>query len=169
MFSLFPAFQSLSTSRRFLVLLPLPLALAGALAWPGEGEAPLFPPVPTLADQDGDRTPGKQAKTRKPVLPRRDPFRPLNHPAHKKELPAPAAVPPAAPGKPVTSSSPASPYRLLGILTVNGERRALVASPRGTVLAALGEALPGKGPVTAFHSSSLECDGRELSVGEVWP
>lgn len=33
MFSLFPAFQSLSTSRRLLVLLPLPLAVAGALAW----------------------------------------------------------------------------------------------------------------------------------------
>ena len=168
MFSLFPAFQSLSTSRRLLVLLPLPLAVAGALAWPGDRDAPPFPPVTTLAAQEGERPTRTPMKNRKLVLPRRDPFRPLNHPAPRKEISPPAAPSPATPGKSATFSASATPYRLLGILVVKGEKRALVASPRGTVLAALGEALPGKGPVTAFHSFSLECDGQELSIGEVW-
>lgn len=169
MFTLPPSFQSLPLQRRFLILLPLPLAVAVALAWPQDQDAPCFPPVPTLAEQDLENPPGKPARSRKMILPRRDPFRPLNHPAPKKTAPVPANSPAgtAAP-QPSKPTAPATPYRLLGILTVRGDKRALVAGPRGTVLIALGEALPGKGTITAFHSSSLECEGKALPVGEVW-
>ena len=161
MFTLSPVFQSLPASRRLLILLPLPLAVAGVLAWPQDEDAPYFPPVPTLAEQNWESPSEKPSNSRKEVLPRRDPFRPLNHPA-----PA-AAHPGAAPQKAAPAAS-VTPHRLRGILTVKGEKRALVAGSQETALIALGETLPGKGPVTAFHGASLECNGQELPVGEVW-
>lgn len=168
MFTLSPVFQSLPASRRLLILLPLPLAVAGVLAWPQDEDAPYFPPVPTLAEQNWESSSEKPSNSRKEVLPRRDPFRPLNHPAPEKTLPAPAAAHPGAAPQKAAPAAPVTPHRLLGILTVKGEKRALVAGSQETALIALGETLPGKGPVTAFHGASLECNGQELPVGEVW-
>lgn len=169
MFTLPPALQSLSPTRRLLVLLPLPLAVTAALAWPREQEEPYFPPVPTLAEQDGGFSLQKSAGSRKPVLPRRDPFRPLNHPLSRKTVSSPPAATPEAAAKPAAPAAPAAPHRLLGILTVKGEQRVLVAGPQGTSLLAPGEELPGQGTITAIHSASLHCAEKELSVGEVWP
>lgn len=168
MFTLSPVLQSLPASRRLLILLSLPLAVAGALAWPQDEDTPYFPPVPTLAEQEWEIPPEKPSNSRKELLPRRDPFRPLNHPAPEKTLPAPAATYPGAAPHKAAPAAPVMPHRLLGILTVKGEKRALVAGPQGTTLIAPGETLPGKGLVTAFHGSSLECNGQELPVGEVW-
>lgn len=168
MFSLPSALQALPASRRLLILLPLPLAVTAALAWPQEKDEVYFPPVPTLADQEEGRTIHKQTDSRKAVLPRRDPFRPLNHPALRKSVQPPAPASSEKAVKPAEPAAPAMPHRLLGILTVKGEKRALVAGPRGTTLLAAGEELPGKGTITSFQTSSLTCGEQELAVGEVW-
>lgn len=168
MFTLPPALQSLSASRRLLVLLPLPLAVTAALAWPREQEEPYFPPVPTLAEQEDRPSSQKSALPRNAILPRRDPFRPLNHPIPKKPAMAPAVSAPETVPKPAAPAAPSVPHRLLGILTVKGERRALMAGPRGTSLLAPGDELPGQGTITAIQASSLHCEEKELPVGEVW-
>lgn len=169
MFSLLPQLQSLSLPRRLLFLMPLPLAFTATLAWPKAEEPPCFPPVPTLQERATDTPVQKAGSSQKVSLPRRDPFRPLNHPPAKKTAAAPAAAPTGA--IPATTASVVSTasYRLLGILTVKGEKRALAAAPQGTVLLAQGEILPGKGTITAFHATSLHCGGLKVPVGEVWP
>ena len=169
MFSLPPQLQSLSLPRRLLYLLPLPLAFTAALAWPKAEEPSCFPPVPTLQERANDTPVQKAGSSQKISLPRRDPFRPLNHPPAQKTAAVPAAAPRSAIPATTASAVSTAPYRLLGILTVKGEKRALAAGPQGTVLLAQGEILPGKGTITAFHTASLRCGEQEIPVGEVWP
>lgn len=168
MFSLPQAVQSLSHPRRLLLLMPLPLVLAGVLVWPRNEQDTPFPPLP-VPEETATHPDRKRRGTKKIPLPRRDPFRPLNHhagfrpSAEKKNSPPPAT--PKAASQPV---APARPHRLLGILTVKGQRRALIAGPEGTSLYATGDALPVLGSITELRSTALCCNGRELSVGEVW-
>lgn len=168
MFSLSQAVQSLSYPRRFLLLAPLPLILAGVLAWPRSEQSADFPPLP-VPEESAMHPTSKKLRNKKIPLPRRDPFRPLNHPpssktaAERNKIPQPSTSSPA-----VQTASPAQPYRLVGILTVKGQRRALITGPEGTALYAAGDALPGLGSITELRSSALCCNSRELSVGEVW-
>lgn len=130
---------------------------------------PDFPSLPALAEAEG-RT--SEPEIRKPGrLPRRDPFRPLDHPS----LPAsskPPVVPakahvPAAPA-PAASPAPAARRRLLGILEHRGKRKALVALPEGTRLLGPGDPLPSQGIIRQVLPSALVCEDATLAIGEVW-
>lgn len=169
MFSLSPQLQTLTLLRRLLLLLPLPLAVTAAVAWPKAEEPLCFPPVPTLQERATEVPVQKSGSSKRLSLPRRDPFRPLNHPPSKKTATSPSSPP--AGTVPVTAAPAGStvPHRLLGILTVKGEKRALTTGPQGTILLAQGEILPGKGIITAFHTTFLRCGEQEVPVGEVWP
>lgn len=130
---------------------------------------PLFPPVPEEAVPPP--LPAKR-KVKKSSLPRRDPFRPLDHPPSLQPGLSSKldGTPTQLPSSPSTAASgPNSSFRLLGILSVNGNRKALVSTPKGTCLLAPGEPLPGKGTITHLQEDALYCGSNLLSVGEVWP
>ena len=130
---------------------------------------PTFPPVPEEEAMPSSLPVKNTLKKNRP--PRRDPFRPLDHPPSLQPV-LPKAAPSPVPtdlAQPPTSASSSTPFRLLGILSVNGNRKALVATPTGTCLLAPGEELPGKGIITELQEGALCCGSLLLSVGEVWP
>lgn len=131
---------------------------------------PIFPPVPEEEVQSAPLPARNTAKKSRP--PRRDPFRPLDHPpALHPGLPPKPAGDPAAPAscQPPAETVSSPSFRLLGILSVNGNRKALVSTPKGTCLLAPGETLPGKGTITHLQKDALYCGSNLLPVGEVWP
>lgn len=155
MFSLSQAVQSLSYPHRFLLLAPLPLILAGVLAWPRSDQSADFPPLP-VPEENAMHPTSKRLRNKKMTLPRRDPFRPLNHPASSKTATERnKGSQPPTPSSAVQTASPSQPYRLLGILTVKGQRRALITGPEGTALYASGDPLPGLGSITELRPSAL--------------
>lgn len=161
---------TVSLSSRMALSLGLAVLGTGSLLFLFPSLAlPDFPSLPALAEAEG-RT--SEPKIRKPGrLPRRDPFRPLDHPS----LPAsskPPVVPakahvPAAPA-PAASPAPAARRRLLGILEHRGKRKALVALPEGTRLLGPGDPLPSQGIIRQVLPSALVCEDATLAIGEVW-
>ena len=161
---------TVSLSSRMALSLGLAVLGTGSLMFLFPSPAlPDFPSLPALAEAEG-RT--SEPEIRKPGrLPRRDPFRPLDHPS----LPAsskPPVVPakahvPAAPA-PAASPAPAARRRLLGILEHRGKRKALVALPEGTRLLGPGDPLPSQGIIRQVLPSALVCEDATLAIGEVW-
>ncbi|MDY4147579.1 hypothetical protein [uncultured Acidaminococcus sp.] len=161
---------TVSLSSRMALSLGLAVLGTGSLLFLFPSPAlPDFPSLPALAEAEG-RT--SEPEIRKPGrLPRRDPFRPLDHPS----LPAsskPPVVPakahvPAAPA-PAASPAPAARRRLLGILEHRGKRKALVALPEGTRLLGPGDPLPSQGIIRQVLPSALVCEDATLAIGEVW-
>lgn len=161
---------TVSLSSRMALSLSLAVLGTGSLLFLFPSPAlPDFPSLPALAEAEG-RT--SEPEIRKPGrLPRRDPFRPLDHPS----LPAsskPPVVPakahvPAAPA-PAASPAPAARRRLLGILEHRGKRKALVALPEGTRLLGPGDPLPSQGIIRQVLPSALVCEDATLAIGEVW-
>ena len=161
---------TVSLSSRMALSLGLAVLGTGSLLFLFPSPAlPDFPSLPALAEAEG-RT--SEPEIRKPGrLPRRDPFRPLDHPS----LPAsskPPVVPakahvPAAPA-PAASPAPAARRRLLGILEHRGKRKALVALPEGTRLLGPGDPLPSQGITRQVLPSALVCEDATLAIGEVW-
>ncbi|WP_279001808.1 hypothetical protein [Acidaminococcus fermentans] len=161
---------TVSLSSRMALSLGLAVLGTGSLLFLFPSLAlPDFPSLPALAEAEG-RT--SEPEIRKPGrLPRRDPFRPLDHPS----LPAsskPPVVPakahvPAAPA-PAASPAPAARRRLLGILEHRGKRKALVALPEGTRLLGPGDPLPSQGIIRQVLPSALVCEDATLAIGEVW-
>ena len=161
---------TVSLSSRMALSLGLAVLGTGSLLFLFSSPAlPDFPSLPALAEAEG-RT--SEPEIRKPGrLPRRDPFRPLDHPS----LPAsskPPVVPakahvPAAPA-PAASPAPAARRRLLGILEHRGKRKALVALPEGTRLLGPGDPLPSQGIIRQVLPSALVCEDATLAIGEVW-
>lgn len=161
---------TVSLSSRMALSLSLAVLGTGSLLFLFPSPAlPDFPSLPALAEAEG-RT--SEPEIRKPGrLPRRDPFRPLDHPS----LPAsskPPVVPakahvPAAPA-PTASPAPAARRRLLGILEHRGKRKALVALPEGTRLLGPGDPLPSQGIIRQVLPSALVCEDATLAIGEVW-
>ena len=161
---------TVSLSSRMALSLGLAVLGTGSLLFLFPSPAlPDFPSLPALAEAEG-RT--SEPEIRKPGrLPRRDPFRPLDHPS----LPAsskPPVVPakahvPAAPA-PAASPAPAARRRLLGILEHRGKRKALVALPEGTRLLGPGDPLPSQGIIRQVLPSALVCEDATLAMGEVW-
>ena len=161
---------TVSLSSRMALSLGLAVLGTGSLLFLFPSPAlPVFPSLPALAEAEG-RT--SEPEIRKPGrLPRRDPFRPLDHPS----LPAsskPPVVPakahvPAAPA-PAASPAPAARRRLLGILEHRGKRKALVALPEGTRLLGPGDPLPSQGIIRQVLPSALVCEDATLAIGEVW-
>lgn len=172
---------SLPFSFSSLPALPSRLGLGLMLAAAGTGSAlylfpspslPDFPPLPALAEEE-TADPLKKPVRPKP-LPRRDPFRPLDHPvgtlAPGKKVPA-VPIPSGIPAAPAASQPAPSLQvcRLLGILEMNGTRKALAALPEGHRLLGKGDELPGLGSITQVLPSALECGARQIRIGEVWP
>lgn len=161
---------TVSLSSRMALSLGLAVLGTGSLLFLFPSPAlPDFPSLPALAEAEG-RT--SEPEIRKPGrLPRRDPFRPLDHPS----LPAsskPPVVPakahvPAAPA-PAASPAPAARRRLLGILEHRGKRKALVVLPEGTRLLGPGDPLPSQGIIRQVLPSALVCEEATLAIGEVW-
>lgn len=161
---------TVSLSSRMALSLGLAVLGTGSLLFLFPSPAlPDFPSLPALAEAEG-RT--SEPEIRKPGrLPRRDPFRPLDHPS----LPAssnPPVVPskapvPAAPA-PAAPPAPAPCRRLLGILEHRGKRKALVALPEGTRLLGPGDPLPSQGIILQVLPSALVCEDATLAIGEVW-
>lgn len=161
---------TVSLSSRMALSLGLAVLGTGSLLFLFPSPAlPDFPSLPALADAEG-RT--SKPEIRKPGrLPRRDPFRPLDHPslpASSKPPVVPAKVPvPAAPA-PAAPPAPAPRRRLLGILEHRGKRKALVALPEGTRLLGPGDPLPSQGIIRQVLPSALVCEEATLAIGEVW-
>lgn len=161
---------TVSLSSRMALSLGLAVLGTGSLLFLFPSPAlPDFPSLPALAEAEG-RT--SEPEIRKPGrLPRRDPFRPLDHPS----LPASSKTPvvpakahvPAAPA-PAASPAPAARRRLLGILEYRGKRKALVALPEGTRLLGPGDPLPSQGIIRQVLPSALVCEDATLAIGEVW-
>lgn len=130
---------------------------------------PIFPPVPEEETLSAPLPARNTAKKSRP--PRRDPFRPLDHPPALQPGPLKPAGEPAVPAsfQPPAETVSSPSFRLLGILSVNGNRRALIATPKGTCLLAPGEQLPGKGTITHLQDNALCCGSTLLPIGEVWP
>ena len=161
---------TVSLSSRMALSLGLAVLGTGSLLFLFPSPAlPDFPSLPALAEAEG-RT--SEPEIRKPGrLPRRDPFRPLDHPS----LPA-SSKPPVVPAKahvpaaptPAASPAPAARRRLLGILEHRGKRKALVALPEGTRLLGPGDPLPSQGIIRQVLPSALVCEDATLAIGEVW-
>ena len=155
---------TVSLSSRMALSLGLAVLGTGSLLFLFPSPAlPDFPSLPALAEAEG-RT--SEPEIRKPGrLPRRDPFRPLDHPslpASSKPPVVPAKAPvPAAPA-PAAPPAPAPRRRLLGILEHRGKRKALVALPEGTRL------LPSQVIIRQVLPSALVCEEATLAIGEVW-
>lgn len=161
---------TVSLSSRMALSLGLAVLGTGSLLFLFPSPAlPDFPSLPALAEAEG-RT--SEPEIRKPGrLPRRDPFRPLDHPSLPDSskppvVPAKAHVP-AAPA-PAASPAPAARRRLLGILEHRGKRKALVALPEGTRLLGPGDPLPSQGIIRQVLPSALVCEDATLAIGEVW-
>ncbi len=156
---------TVSLSSRMALSLGLAVLGTGSLPFLFPSPAlPDFPSLPALAEAEG-RT--SEPEIRKPGrLPRRDPFRPLDHPS----LPA-SSKPPVVPAKapvPAAPPAPAPRRRLLGILEHRGKRKALVALPEGTRLLGPGDPLPSQGIIRQVLPSALVCEEATLAIGEVW-
>ena len=130
-----------------------------------------LPPVPVIQTREIPEPEPEPI----PARPKRDPFRPLNHPVTsirevpvKKGSPAVPAIP-AMPDKAKPAVQNMAGGRLCGIVQVNGRSKALIRTASGSVLAGAGENVPGMGPIEEIHSKGLTCQGRQLNVGEVWP
>ena len=161
---------TVSLSSRMALSLGLAVLGTGSLLFLFPSPAlPDFPSLPALAEAEG-RT--SEPEIRKPGrLPRRDPFRPLDHPSlpasSKPPVGAAKAHVPAAPA-PAASPAPAPCRRLLGILEHRGKRKALVALPEGTRLLGPGDPLPSQGIIRQVLPSALVCEEATLAIGEVW-
>lgn len=174
MFSLPFSFSSLPalSSRLGLGLMLAAAGTGSALYLFPSPSLPDFPPLPALAEEE-TADPLKKPVRPKP-LPRRDPFRPLDHPvgtlAPGKKVPA-VPIPSGIPAAPAASQPAPSLQvcRLLGILEMNGTRKALAALPEGHRLLGKGDELPGLGSITQVLPSALECGARQIRIGEVWP
>ena len=155
---------TVSLSSRMALSLGLAVLGTGSLLFLFPSPAlPDFPSLPALAEAEG-RT--SEPEIRKPGrLPRRDPFRPLDHPS----LPA-SSKPPVVPAKAhvPAAPAPAARRRLLGILEHRGKRKALVALPEGTRLLGPGDPLPSQGIIRQVLPSALVCEDATLAIGEVW-
>lgn len=133
--------------------------------------APL-PPVPK------EQTISHEKKTAKAIAPeaqpRRDPFRPLNHPIYLEKKPVEEKIPVSPsripPENLAVSPAPAAPlsYRFSGIITVDGHKKVLVTTPNGSLLAGEGDALPGKGTIQSITGNTLQCRGETIPLGERW-
>lgn len=114
-----------------------------------------------------------QAATPARSSPKRDPFRPLNHPSSGNPLVQPASgktnLPPAARTESPKPAAKAAGGRLCGIVHVNGQSKALIRTAAGSLLAGTGDEIPGLGPVEDIRSKSVICQGRQWKIGEVWP
>lgn len=161
---------TVSLSSRMALSLGLAVLGTGSLLFLFPSPAlPDFPSLPALAEAEG-RT--SEPEIRKPGrLPRRDPFRPLDHPglpASSKPPVVPAKAPvPAAPGL-AAPQAPAPRRRFLGVLEHRGERKALVSLPEGTRLLGPGDPLPSRGIIRQVLPSVLVCEEATLAIGEVW-
>lgn len=161
---------TVSLSSRMALSLSLAVLGTGSLLFLFPSPAlPDFPSLPALAEAEG-RT--SEPEIRKPGrLPRRDPFRPLDHPslpASSKPPVVPAKAPVLAAPAPAAPPAPAPRRRLLGILEHRGKRKALVALPEGTRLLGRGDPLPSQGIIRQVLPSALVCEDATLAIGEVW-
>lgn len=161
---------TVSLSSRMALSLSLAVLGTGSLLFLFPSPAlPDFPSLPALAEAEG-RT--SEPEIRKPGrLPRRDPFRPLDHPslpASSKPPVVPAKAPVLAAPAPAAPPAPAPRRRLLGILEHRGKRKALVALPEGTRLLGPRDPLPSQGIIRQVLPSALVCEDATLAIGEVW-